>query len=408
MKAARAWTRRQVLQTGGTLLAGAGLSGRSARAAQKPRIVVVGAGAFGGWTALSLLRKGAQVTLLDAWGPGNSRASSGGETRVIRATYGGQKIYVDLVARALELWRENEARWNRKLFFRCGAIRLTKDDSYAKISAPLLRGAGLSVEELTANEVRSRYPQISIEGVGAALFEPDAGYLLARRACQAVHEAFVAEGGEYRQQAVERAGLEEGLPRGLLLTGGTSTLADQYVFACGPWLPELFPQTIGPRIRPNRQEVFFFGARAGDPRFLEEKMPCYLDGTYEPSFYGIPGNEHRGFKVASGAANAPTFDPTNGERRPSPELEANARRYMEFRFPGLKGAPLLDARVCQYESTPESDFVLDRHPKSNNVWILGGGSGHGFKHGPAIGERAAATVLGERRPDPEFSLSRFR
>jgi glycine/D-amino acid oxidase-like deaminating enzyme len=397
------WTRREVLGTGGALLAGTAV-----RASQKRRIVVVGAGAFGGWTALSLLRRGAQVTLLDAWGPGNSRASSGGETRVIRATYGAQKIYVELVARALGLWRENEARWNRKLFIRCGAIRLTKDESYGRTSAPLLRGAGLKVEELSPGEIRSRYPQISVEGVGAALFEHDAGYLLARRSCQAVQEAFLSEGGDYRQKAVQPVELEEGLPQGLFLTDGTYVLADQYVFACGPWLSGLFPSTIGARIRPNRQEVFFFGPPAGDARFIEEKMPCYLDGAYEPSFYGIPGNEYRGFKVASGNSEAPTFDPTNGERRASPELEAAARRYMEFRFPGMKGAPLIDARVCQYESTPDSDFILDRHPRSDHIWILGGGSGHGFKHGPAIGERAAAAILGERRADPEFSISRFR
>jgi glycine/D-amino acid oxidase-like deaminating enzyme len=398
------WTRRQVLETGGMLLAGTGIS----KAQSKPRILVVGAGAFGGWTALSLLRKGALVTLLDAWGPGNSRASSGGETRVIRATYGSQKIYVDLVARALELWRENEARFRRKLLFPCGSLRLTKDESYGKTAVPLLREAGLKVDELSPKELRSRYPQMNVEGIGQGLFEHDAGYLLARRACQAVLESFVAEGGKYRQKAVEPTEVEEGLPQGLFLTDGTYALADQYVFACGPWLPELFPRTIGGRIRPNRQEVFFFGAPAGEPGFTEEKMPCFLDGAYAPSFYGIPGNEYRGFKVAGGMEDAPAFDPTNGDRRASREQEEAVRRYLGFRFPAMKGAPLVESRVCQYESTPDSDFILDRHPRADHVWLLGGGSGHGFKHGPAIGESAAATILGEIRPDPKFSLSRLK
>jgi glycine/D-amino acid oxidase-like deaminating enzyme len=403
----RRWTRRQVLERGGMLLASAGLSG-AGHAQSKPRILVVGAGAFGGWTALSLLRKGARVTLLDAWGPGNSRASSGGDTRVIRATYGPQKIYVDMVARALELWRENELLWGRKLLFPCGALRLTKDESYGKAAVPLLRGAGLRVEELTPNELANRYPQLNLEGVGQGLLEQDAGYLLARRACQAVLESFLAEGGQYRQKAVEPTELEEGMPQGLFLTDGTYALADQFVFACGPWLPELFPRTIGPRIRPNRQEVFFFGALAGDPRFTEEEMPCFLDGAHSPSFYGIPGNEHRGFKVAGGMEDASTFDPTNGDRRASREQERVVRRYLDFRFPAMKGAPLVESRVCQYESTPDSDLILDRHPRADHVWILGGGSGHGFKHGPALGERAAAIVLGERRTDPEFSLSRMK
>lgn len=196
-------------------------------------------------------------------------------------------------------------------------------------------------------------------------------------------------------------------PQGLFLTDGTYALADQYVFACGPWLPELFPRTIGSRIRPNRQDVFFFGAPAGDPRFTEEKMPCFLDGAHSPSFYGIPGNEYRGFKVAGGMEDAPTFDPTNGERRASPEQEGAVRRYLDFRFPRMKGAPLVESRVCQYESTPDSDLIFDRHPRAGHV-ILGGGSGHGFKHGPALGERAAAAILGERGPDLEFSLTRTK
>src|SRR3954471_17951837 len=90
--------------------------------APRPHVAVIGAGAFGGWTALHLLRRGARVTLLDAWGPGNARASSGGETRVIRATYGPDRIYVQMVARSLQLWRENETRWRKPLYHRTGVL----------------------------------------------------------------------------------------------------------------------------------------------------------------------------------------------------------------------------------------------------------------------------------------------
>jgi glycine/D-amino acid oxidase-like deaminating enzyme len=397
-------TRRSFLKSSGALVAAGSVR---VRAAQAQHIVVVGAGVFGGWTALSLLRKGARVTLVDAWGPGHARASSGGETRVIRASYGGQKMYVELVARALELWRDNEKRWNKKLLFQCGSLRLRKDASYAKSAVPLLEGAGLKIEELTPSEAGKRFPQINMDGVGWALYEHDAGYLLARRACQAVLESFIAEGGTYRQLAVKSTDLEVGLPEGLFLSDGTYQLADQYVFACGPWLGKLFPETIGDRIRPNRQEVFFFGTAAGDARFGESQMPCFLDGAVSPSYYGIPGNEWRGFKVAGGTPNAPTFDPTDGDRSVTSDLVAAARGYMELRFPALKGAPLVGSKVCQYESSLDGDFIVDQHPKADHVWILGGGSGHGFKHGPAFGERVASQVLGERNKDALFSLSRF-
>ncbi len=397
-------TRRRFIKSTSAAVAAQGLSRRMAPGSH---VAVIGAGVFGGWTALSLLRKGARVTLIDAWGPGHSRASSGGETRVIRASYGDQKIYVDMVARALELWRDNERKWGTKLLIPCGSLRLRKDDSYAAVAMPLLRDAGLAPEGLSPDEAQRRFPQINMEGVGWAMYEPDAGYLLARRACAAVYRAFLEEGGSYRAMAVRATDLEDGLPEGLFLSDGTYQLADQYVFACGPWLPELFPETLAGKIRPNRQEVYYFGTPVDEAGFGDDRMPCFLDGVVSPSYYGIPGNEWRGLKIAGGSPDAPSFDPTTGDRRVSPKLVDNARKYMAMRFPKMKGAPLVESKVCQYESSPDENFIVDQHPSASHVWILGGGSGHGFKHGPALGERVAATVLGERPRDPEFSLARF-
>jgi glycine/D-amino acid oxidase-like deaminating enzyme len=191
----------------------------------------------------------------------------------------------------------------------------------------------------------------------------------------------------------------------LPLSDGTRLAADHYVFACGPWLGRLFPESIGDRIRPTRQEVFFFGAPAGDSRFQEDRLPVWIDHG-ERVFYGIPGNEWRGFKVADDT-HGPAFDPSAGERMPTPAGLMSARAYLARRFPGLKGAPLVEARVCQYENSPDSRFIIDRLPDTANAWIVGGGSGHGFKHGPAVGERVADLVLGSRTPDPFFALARF-
>jgi glycine/D-amino acid oxidase-like deaminating enzyme len=380
------------------------LSGQTPRARMK--VVVVGAGAFGGWTALHLLRRGAKVTLLDTWGPGNSRASSGGETRVIRGTYGPDRIYVQLVARALELWRENEKRWGRRLYHRTGALWMAgKDDRYEKVSLPLLREAGLAFEELTAAEAAKRYPQVNFEKIEWAIVEKDAGYLTARLACQAVLEGFLAEGGEYRLLSVTPGVIDGGKLTGITLSDGTALVADTYVFACGPWLGKVFPGVLGERIRPTRQEVFFFGTPAGDARFTEESFPVWIDHG-ERLYYGIPGNQWRGFKVADDTRGAP-FDPTSGERVASAEGLQAVRDYLGYRFPGLKGAPLLESRVCQYENSPDQQFIVDRYPGTSNAWIVGGGSGHGFKHGPALGELVAANVLGEKPVESAFALSRF-
>ncbi len=299
-------------------------------------IAVIGAGAFGGWTALYLLRRGARVTLLDAWGPGNSRASSGGETRVIRGTYGPNQPYTKMAARATQLWEENEKRWNLKLLHQTGVLWMVAagDDHFERESLPALRDAGIAYQELSVQEMTARWPQINLEDVHWGIYEPAGGFLTARVACQAVVDGFLAEGGEYRQAAVVSRHLD-GQWDSLSLSDGSKLQADQHVFACGPWLGKLFPETVGSHIRPTRQDVFFFGAPAGDDRFSAARLPVWADHR-DRFIYGIPGNQGRGFKVADDT-RGPEFDPTSGERTVSAEGLKAVREYIAFRFPAFEG-----------------------------------------------------------------------
>jgi glycine/D-amino acid oxidase-like deaminating enzyme len=371
------------------------------------RVVVIGAGAFGGWTALELRRRGARVTLMDAWGPGNARASSGGETRVIRATYGTRAIYTKMAVRAIALWRAHDERWQRGFFRPTGALWMFgRDDSFGRASAAALRAAGMPIEELTPSDAAKRFPQIAFDDtIHSALWEPVAGYLFARRACEYVVERFVAEGGEYRQAAVRTPVAVDGTLKTIALDDGTTIAADQFVFACGPWLGKFFPDVIGDRVKPTRQEVYYFGTPAGDDRFNDPKMPVWVDYR-ERLMYGIPGNANRGFKVADDTPG-PTFDPTSGPRDATPAGILAARAFLKQRFPPLADAPLLGSEVCQYEASPDAHFIVDRHPRASNAWIAGGGSGHGFKMGPAFGEMLAQCVLGTATPDPQFALARL-
>jgi glycine/D-amino acid oxidase-like deaminating enzyme len=372
----------------------------------KPHIAIIGAGAFGGWIALYLLRGGAQVTLLDAWGPGNSRASSGGETRIIRGAYGPDQPYTKLAARALKLWQQHEAEWKRKFFFPIGVLWMAKkDDAFERGSLPSLKEAGIQFEQLSAKELARRWPQISFENVEWGIYEPQSGYLLARASAQAVVEQFVAEGGEYRQAMVIEQDLDSGQWKTLQLSDGTTLAADRYVFACGPWLGKMFPHTVGPHFTSTRQEIFFFGTPPGDARYDEGNVPVWGDHS-DHFMYGIPGNQGRGFKVADDERGA-EFDPTSGHRLVSEEGLEAVRRYLAYRFPGMKDAPLIETRVCQYENTTDNNFIVDRHPDNANAWIVGGGSGHGFKHGPALGEMVAKLVLKDETADPLYRLARF-
>ena len=382
-------SRRDVIKAG-ALWGAAALGGASARAASNkaPRILVIGAGAFGGWTALHLQRSGAKVTLLDAWGPGNSRASSGGETRVIRNIYGGDPDYTRWVARSLELWRA----FGQDIYHRTGALWMfAGDDTYARKSLSVIKSP---IDTLSLADAARRFPQVNFGGVTSVYFEHEAGYLFARRGCQAVQRAFSAAGGTFRIEAVAP-------PADV---ARTSKEADAIVFACGPWLGKLFPDFIGTAVAPSRQEVFFFGTAPGDRQFSD--FPVWVDFS-ERIFYGVPGNEFRGFKVADDTRGEPV-DPSTLERRSSDEGLSRARAKLAQRFPALANAPLLESRVCQYENSPDGNFIIDRHPEAANVYIVGGGSGHGYKLGPALGEYVSSVVLGQRELMERFRLTADR
>lgn len=382
------------------------IPGLVAAQSAKPHVAVAGAGAFGGWTALNLLRNGARVTLIDPWGPGNSRSSSGGESRVIRHSY-DKTIYVEMVKRSLVLWHEAAERWQRPLLHVTGVLHMRRADSPINLegSSFLMRAAKVPHEQLTHDELVNRYPQINVSGIESAQFEPTAGFLLARRACQAVVDAFVKEGGDYRAAYVQPGTIVDGSMSGIRLSDGSTLVADQYLFACGPWLKTMFPEVLGPHLRISRQEMFYFGTPAGDRRFDAGVLPVWTD-LGEEVWYGIPGGEQRGFKVADDA-RGPEHDPTSVQRTVSVEGIRAATEYVAYRFPGLAKAPLIESRVCQYTNTRDGDFIADRHPEADNVWLLTGGSGHGFKHGPALGEMVAAQVLGSKPVESTFALSRF-
>ena len=372
-----------------------------------PHIVVVGAGAFGGWTALSLLRKRARVTLVDAWGPGNSRSSSGDETRLIRTLYDGKAVYIDLVVRASELWRDAEARWQRPVFLRTGVLYMFEDDDqFATKSLPLLKERTVAVQALDPQQAAKRFPQISFEGMRVAYFEPNAGVLLARQACELVKQSVEREGGAYHQAEARPGAIESGRLSHVILEDGSTITADAFVFACGPWMGTLFPDVVGDGIIATRQEVMYFGTPAGDRRFDSSSFPGWIHFG-EDRWYGMAGSEGRGVKVADDMAGLP-IDPSSLDRVVSPDAVRRARDFVARRFPALAFEPIVETRVCQYEYSPDGDFLVDRHPEANNVWLVGGGSGHGFKMGPAIGEYVARLVLDDgASPDRQFTYTHF-
>lgn len=400
-------SRRTFLASVAALPIAARLDARSPSIASPPRIAVVGAGAFGGWTALHLLRLGAKVDLIDAWGPGNVRSSSGGDTRVIRAIYGADRIYVEMVKRAFELWEAVVAETDEPIYVETGVIWMHRgDDAYVRSSVPILEELGFPVEKLAVSEAARQYPQIAFKGIKSVWFERRAGALSAHRACVAVRGLVEKAGGRYRTANAKPGPIVNGSLSNIQLEDGSRIEADAYVFACGPWLGQVFPGVIGDRIHPTRQEVHYFGTPRGSERYLPGHLPIWIDFGAR-IVYGLPDLHGRGFKVADDTRGEP-FDPTNGDRKPTVAGIARARRLLAERFPELANAPLISAEVCQYENSPDGNLILDRHPEAKNVWLIGGGSGHGFKLSPAVGEMTAAQILSGKEVPKMFGLERLR
>jgi sarcosine oxidase len=365
---------------------------------------VFGAGAFGGWTALQLLRAGCHVTLVEAWSPGHSRASSGDETRVLRHAYGEREHYVPMVQRSLAMWRDLERERGVVLFRRSGVLWLLRGKAeFEAASRESFDRASLPYELLDQRALGARFPALAVDDLDGALFEHEAGALFARRGCEAVHDAVRAAGGEVRTAAVTgELRRRKGQHTRVVLSDGSTLDGDNHVFACGPWLPTLFPELLQPRLVVTRQEVFAFGVPPGDT--LHNTLPVWADrgATF---WYGIPDGLRGGFKIGEDTWGG-LYDPTEGDRTPSERNLARARGYLARRFPGLADAPLVDARVCQYTLTTDQELLVDRHPEHPDVWLVGGGSGHGFKLGPAVGALVAEAVTAGTEPDSRFRLAR--
>lgn len=367
-------------------------------------VVVVGAGVFGAWTATHLQRLGKKVLLVDAGGPANVRASSGGETRMTRSAYGADAIYSQMATESLAEWKALSSRAALPLFHPTGVLMFFQTMvDYAEQSIEVHKKLELPLDMLDTKALTAKFPQLDFAGVEFGLYEAEFGVLMARRSVLHLVEEYVRAGGTYvRGQATTP---EPDSDSHSLKIDGESVQTDAAIYACGPWLPKLFPDLLGPRFFVTRQAVAFVAPPAGNDGFGPDALPGWADFNGGDLYYGFADIEGRGFKIAHDQ-HGPAFDPDMGGRRIADGEYDRLRRYMERRFPELTGQPFVGERVCQYTNSSNGDFLIDKHPDFERVYLLGGGSGHGFKHGPEVGRMAAAMVANATSaPDQRFSLT---
>jgi len=349
--------------------------------------VVVGAGVFGASLADRLAGSGWDVTLVEAVAPGHVRAGSGDESRLMRFAHGEDAWHAVSAWRARELWLDLDP----SLVVQSGVCWFARRaNGWEAASERVLNGLGIPVRRLSAGEASGLFGSLRVDDLAFVLLEPKAGILRARDAVRALAERAVARGAK---RVLARA-----RPDGaaVVLDDGRRLEADRVVWACGAWLPALFGDLVSLRI--TQQDVFYFGA---DAAWRTPGVPGWVD--YDGAAYGLGDLDGRGVKVAPDAEGPPCD--VDADRVVRPEHLAAARAYLAHRFPALAGAPLVGTRVCQYEITPDTRFLAAPHPgHDGRVWLLGGGSGHGFKHGPAFAINVERWLEGSEPPDPRFAL----
>jgi sarcosine oxidase len=357
-----------------------------------PSAVVVGAGVFGAATALALTRRGWQVTLLEQATVGHVGASSGGESRLLRYSHGAEPWYTALAWAGRDGWRALQDETGVEILAETGLVWFARDlHGWESESLEELSAQDIPVERLSAAEVARLYPSVRTDDLAFGLWEPCAGVLRARVGVQAMARRAVDLGAQLREGVTALPG-EDGVR-----VGAHVLRADRVVWACGPWLPAI----VGDRVElaVTQQDVCWF--RAG-PSWRADRVPAWVD--FAGGAYGTGDLDGHGFK-ASSDRQGPPFDPDADDRLPVQANIAAARTILAHRFPALAGAPLAGTRTCQYTTTADTEFVIA--PLDGDgaaTWVAGGGSGHAYKHGPALGAYVADVLDGTRKPDRRFGL----
>jgi sarcosine oxidase len=375
-------------------------------------VVIVGAGTFGASLAWTLARAGEEVTLVDQFEPGDGRATSGGESRLIRCSHGADPGYTASARRARMLWRELEAESGEALMEECGVAWFAlREDGWEAESERALAAQGIPTQRLEPAEAARLFPSLGTADLAFVLLEPEAGVVRAQRAVRALaaqareHGATIVRGRarpDGDRVALDAEATRPGAHGDATRPGThgdaarrTTLEGDAVVWACGAWLGGLFPGLV--RLAVTCQELLFFD---GGPDWDSSRVPGWVD--YDRAMYGTGDFDRLGVKVALDE-EGPPLDP-DAELPPAGRTEERVRAYLADRFPALATAPLKEGRCCRYELSPDSHFIAARHPEHARTWLLGGGSGHGFKHGPAVAERMAAALAGGEPLPAHFAV----
>ncbi len=363
----------------------------------KNSVIVVGGGIVGVMTALTLQRRGEAVTLIDRWEPGHSRASSTDYNRVIRAISGQDEFYTRWARESRLRWLELQAESGQNLMYECGALILATGGhcDWENATAETFDRVGVPYYKFGRQDIESRFPQFRVPDIEYALFEPEAGMLMAHRCVLTGLELFRRAGGIVRRGRVTTDGSERPMLDGKPLE------ADLIIVSTGPWMADMFPRTIKPISTVVGVNVLYTSTPDGSEEFDMSRMPCWID--HGQGSFGLPSSEGSGVKAA--VVIPDKIDLDNDERLIRQETLGRTRSYIRHRLPGLEGERVVDSKFNQIILTPDTHFIVDWHPEHENVLFAGGCSGHLFKHAPVFAEFAAGVGMKDFGTADRFKIT---
>ena len=375
-------------------------------------VVVIGLGAMGSATLYQLARRGVRALGIDRFAPPHDHGSSHGESRITRQAIGEGEEYVPFVLRSHEIWRELETETGATLLFPIGGLLLGRASGGARHHGQVdFIGRTIAAAEryriahevLTAPDVARRFPQFRLVGDEVAYYEPGAGFVVpeqcvATQLARAQAQGAVVRTGETVTRIVPMAGGVE------IMTDLARYAAGHVVVAAGGWIAGLLGGAFSKLLAVYRQVLHWFAP--DDPRqYAPGRFPIFIwiHGAGETDyFYGLPVVS-AGVKLG-GEQFVETSEPDRIARDVSAVETARAyETHVRDRLTGITPR-CIRAQTCIYTVTPDSRFVIDRHPDSERVIVVSPCSGHGFKHSAAIGEAIAARLTGE---DSRLDLAPF-
>lgn len=374
--------------------------------AHPPHTVIVGAGIFGVTAALALRKRGHAVTLLDPGPLPHPLAESTDISKVVRLDYGADELYMSLMEPALDGWRRWNQAWGEPLFHEVGVTFLARSPlepgGFERESYELLLRRGHRPERLDAAAIRARFPAWSTGAFVDGYFNPEGGYAESGRVVSRLLREAEAAGTTLLPLQTFSHLIERGSRvAGVMTREGSAFPADQVIMAAGSWTPHALP-FMRAHLRSVGQPVFHLLPLDPAP-FMAPRFPVFGADISRTGYYGFPVNQDGVVKIANhGVGRA--MHPEAKERAVTPEEEAHLRAFLRETFPALEEAPIVYTRVCVYGDTWDEHFWIARDPDRQGLVVAAGGSGHGFKFAPVLGDLIADAALGVENP----ALHRFR